>query len=954
MKVLYCTLLLFSSLLSFAQTRDKDPVVIRGNNLPCMLGVTPDQVVAFAYNGSWQQIPVQIDEIVVKDISDAYGRRNDCLDRSSEDVVWDVEYYADTNTDVGPDDDLRFDANDELVFMAKDAGQSANTNNCPNGVIANTKCKIIVRDPLNNAIWGYVYVFQQTGSLNPSAGRNYVTYNYSYADNYKTAYDVCVFSGTNNNPENSVVTTSEYNTEFSQRWVEDVLKITAGNANGQDILDRHQIFINANACNRNEQVFSDGKGPIVTNKDGPVRAIRSVMGAKSGTFTEQTIKFTQYQAAYTIYYRLHTANGYSDVFDFSSAATGMQYYSDRSPAGVTINGNPDVVDTDEPAEWELITGNQGSLVTTFEWETDITSGTRQQFNAGDKQGYISGYYSDKGANADFTCTGDGRSYGSCGFSIDTKECTDRRADFDDYPECIPATVKRFTEFRTHYYLPPNTSTSQANRYGDFGRNPLTTSSQAMGGCQGSGNEPTCDDGIQNGDETGVDCGGSCPPCQTEPTCDDGIQNGDETGVDCGGSCPPCQTEPTCDDGIQNGDETGVDCGGSCPPCMMESCDAPTGLFETNNTGSQITLNWMAVASANTYNIQGRQAGTNPWRLNTSSSTNSVTLTNNIVNGISYEWRVRAVCDGDESPYSEIATFTAGDNSGEPTCDDGIQNGDETGVDCGGSCPPCQTEPTCDDGIQNGDETGVDCGGSCPPCQTEPTCDDGIQNGDETGVDCGGSCPPCQTEPTCDDGIQNGDETGIDCGGSCPPCQVSVCEIPTNLVTNNIQGSSADLNWEAVPNAVDYTVQLRQIGRTNWNTRTTPTNMGIAQPLRRNTTYEWRVRANCSDESSPYSAIATFTTASSAADLENRGAKVSLPLRAKVFPSPTSNWLYVEANQHVQRIRISDFTGRLVHEIVVDDLQNRLEIDVSEWIDGHYFVQIQAEEDTQLLRFVKVE
>ncbi len=51
---------------------------------------------------------------------------------------------------------------------------------------------------------------------------------------------------------------------------------------------------------------------------------------------------------------------------------------------------------------------------------------------------------------------------------------------------------------------------------------------------------------------------------------------------------------------------------------------------------------------------------------------------------------------------------------------------------------------------------------------EATCEDGIQNGDEEGVDCGGTnCEPC---PTCDDGIQNGDEEGIDCGGSsCPPC-----------------------------------------------------------------------------------------------------------------------------------------------------------------------------------------
>ncbi|MBL0025177.1 MAG: hypothetical protein IPO98_09285 [Saprospiraceae bacterium] len=32
--------------------------------------------------------------------------------------------------------------------------------------------------------------------------------------------------------------------------------------------------------------------------------------------------------------------------------------------------------------------------------------------------------------------------------------------------------------------------------------------------------PTCNDGIKNGNETGVDCGGSCAPC---PTCNDGIK-----------------------------------------------------------------------------------------------------------------------------------------------------------------------------------------------------------------------------------------------------------------------------------------------------------------------------------------------------------------------------------------------------------------------------------------------
>ncbi|NND93342.1 MAG: hypothetical protein HKN45_00640 [Flavobacteriales bacterium] len=49
---------------------------------------------------------------------------------------------------------------------------------------------------------------------------------------------------------------------------------------------------------------------------------------------------------------------------------------------------------------------------------------------------------------------------------------------------------------------------------------------------------------------------------------------------------------------------------------------------------------------------------------------------------------------------------------------------------------------------------------------EQSCQDGVQSGTETGVDCGGSCPPCAT---CSDGILNQGEIFIDCGGPCPPC-----------------------------------------------------------------------------------------------------------------------------------------------------------------------------------------
>ncbi len=62
--------------------------------------------------------------------------------------------------------------------------------------------------------------------------------------------------------------------------------------------------------------------------------------------------------------------------------------------------------------------------------------------------------------------------------------------------------------------------------------------------------------------------------------------------------------------------------------------------------------------------------------------------------------------------TETKSFCATATGGTATCTDGIQNGQETGIDCGGpTCPVC---PTCTDGIKNGLETSIDCGGpTCP-------------------------------------------------------------------------------------------------------------------------------------------------------------------------------------------------------------------------------------------------
>ncbi len=147
------------------------------------------------------------------------------------------------------------------------------------------------------------------------------------------------------------------------------------------------------------------------------------------------------------------------------------------------------------------------------------------------------------------------------------------------------------------------------------------------------------------------------------TCSDGILNNGETEVDCGGpNCDPCETEETCSDGILNNGETEVDCGGpNCDPCGGGgSCDTPSGTFASNIKPKRAKVNWTAVGSATSYNIQIDEAGQTNWNNFTTSNTNRTI--SGLSNGQSYDWRVQAVCGNDLSEWSPVCNFTAGNSS----------------------------------------------------------------------------------------------------------------------------------------------------------------------------------------------------------------------------------------------------------------------------------------------------
>ena len=268
--------------------------------------------------------------------------------------------------------------------------------------------------------------------------------------------------------------------------------------------------------------------------------------------------------------------------------------------------------------------------------------------------------------------------------------------------------------------PTTTTASDPTTTADTGTtaDPSTTGTTTEGvsstteAASSTGAEPTCDDQLQNGDETDIDCGGGdCPACPDGSLCqaDSDCQSASCVDNLCG---PP---PPTCSDQLLNGDETDLDCGGGCSPCADNlMCMIPEDC-QSKNCGEGLC--------------------------------------------------VPAACDDTILNGSETDVDCGGFDC--KPCEDGLAcnaDGDCASNSCdAGACVP----PTCEDGKLNQEESDVDCGGpNCPKCGEGQACV--IPADCESGSCGGGLC----LAPSCMDMVQNGDETGVDCGGAtCKPCSV---------------------------------------------------------------------------------------------------------------------------------------------------------------------------------------
>lgn len=475
--------------------RAGDPVVLKGSELPGVTGAQPGQIVGFKWSAnSWTQIPVQVDErhtVSVRELYPPSPNGNPYL----WDLSFDLEVYADEKTRSGADADTTFDNDDEFVFMGGDAGETAPATAAPPaGVDGESGVKVAVDDQVSSGR-GAVYLFRSTGGLDPSAGKDYVDYDFkltSLGPNQTLLNDYGYVHSIN--PEDSTVKTENYELHSFDRWMEDELKVKAGASSGIDILDREVAQATKTSCVRSEYTFSgrwtedswagndgatDDEGTYIVAKDGPVRAVRSYMGANSGPFVQREHIYYANQEKNTVFLRVHAMPDLYAWTDYAPSAIGMTYRDSLNTGGVPVDGVPDSLTPATTAEvangehaWQQLSGAQGTVSTVVSSDTDIPE---PQFT---------NYYLDQsapGGGSETQCGGDGQSIGASGFGILGSGPIDAIGGTPNTdPRLAPegTSANKLTVKRTRYFGPPSDGAAEAEGYENRVEKPLTGTASA--------------------------------------------------------------------------------------------------------------------------------------------------------------------------------------------------------------------------------------------------------------------------------------------------------------------------------------------------------------------------------------------------------------------------------------------------------------------------------------------
>lgn len=302
--------------------------------------------------------------------------------------------------------------------------------------------------------------------------------------------------------------------------------------------------------------------------------------------------------------------------------------------------------------------------------------------------------------------------------------------------------------------------------------------------------------------------------------------------------------------------------------------------------------------------------------------------------------------------------------------------------------PCS--PTCSDGILNGDETEVDCGGAyCPacPCPLVPTNFSVTMTSPTTALFDLGSIPGAifyqvwyRPKGQDNEFLVKGGTTSQITVNNLPNKKyyqyklrarcadntwsdftevitwyTSQCDVPTGVSVSFFDDTRMRVRWDANPDEIKGKIRYRVVGTTEWITQNSQdgNNFLWVNSLPAGATVQYKVRSNC--DGNDWSA---FSSPLLTQVLSSPRLAQTVDSDITISPNPAKDILNVSFNMEDTndvRIAVTDVLGQNImsQSNTYAEGQQIESLDISKLGKGYYFVSIHNGDKVETVKFIKL-
>ncbi|MFK7983198.1 MAG: T9SS type A sorting domain-containing protein, partial [Saprospiraceae bacterium] len=188
-------------------------------------------------------------------------------------------------------------------------------------------------------------------------------------------------------------------------------------------------------------------------------------------------------------------------------------------------------------------------------------------------------------------------------------------------------------------------------------------------------------------------------------------------------------------------------------------------------------------------------------------------------------------------------------------------------------------------------------------------------------------------------------TGVDCEGG-----ADACSAPSDIVVEVLGSRKIRVDWEDVPNASRYLIEIRFAGRTRIVGRGLIRRSGVHIFAPSGRDYELQISTICEDGSeSPFTDWIPFSTpdnvvgVAESRNAENFVADISIAetvtKELTVFPNPVNDLLNLNytITGETARVELFHISGKKVGEQVLSNATNNHKLDMSNYTNGLYLI-----------------